>query len=390
MIARALASKIKSLQRQFPVLYLTGPRQSGKTTLLKNLFPKLPYVSLEDPDVLHLALHDARAFLNAYKGGVIIDEAQRAPEIFSYIQTIVDGDKKRKFILSGSQNFLLHKHISQSLAGRTAVLTLLPLSIQELKTAKAKQVGWEATTIKGFYPRLFNSKIAANDFYASYLNTYVERDVRLTLNISDLKSFNTFLKICAGRVGQMINHTQMSNDIGISPNTVKGWLSVLESSYLTFQLQPYFNNFNKRLVKSPKLYFFDTGLLCYLLGIKKAEEIFTHPFKGAIFENLIIAELYKSYTNSGTAQNLYYWRDKTGHEVDCIILKSHNKIEAIEIKAGSTFNKDFFDNLNYFAEIGKLKTNNKHLIYNGKMNSESSSGLIHSYSEIENLLKLTK
>ena len=390
MIARDLSSKIKSLYAKYPVLFVTGPRQSGKTTLLKSLFPKSPYVTLEDPDTQAFALNDARSFLQQFTKGVIIDEAQRAPQLFSYIQTIVDGDKKAKFILSGSQNFLLSKQISQSLAGRTAVFTLLPFSIQELKNGGIKTSAWNDLAWKGFYPRLFDKKIQPADFYGSYINTYIERDVRLTLNISDLKAFNSFLKICAGRAGQIINYSQMANDIGISPNTVKGWLSILESSYITFSLQPYFNNFNKRLVKSPKLYFFDTGLLCFLLGIKNAKELHTHPFKGAIFENLIIAELHKTQFNKALQPQLYYWRDKTGHEIDCLILQAHNKFEAIEIKAGSTFNADYFSNLNYFAEISHLKSQQKHVIYNGLMFSKTKDGLLHNLNDLSMIYKLLK
>jgi uncharacterized protein len=390
MIARDLSTKIKSLYTKFPVLFITGPRQSGKTTLLQFLFPKLPYVTLEDPDIMQLAINDARSFLQQFPKGVIIDEAQRVPQLFSYIQAIVDKDKKAKFILSGSQNFLLSKQISQSLAGRTGVLSLLPLSINELKKAKIKSTAWTEMAWKGFYPRLYDKKIKPLDFYSSYVRTYVERDVRLALNIIDLRAFNTFLKICAGRAGQMVNYAQMANDIGVSPNTVKGWISLLTSSYIVFELQPYFNSFNKRLVKSTKLYFHDTGLLCYLLGIQNHKEINTHPFKGAIFENLIISELYKTKLNKGAEPNLYWWRDKTGNEIDCIILNAYNKIEAIETKAGSTFHQDFFKGLNYFSEISKLPTKHKHLIYAGSNTLVTKSGNIHSVEDLATLYKIIK
>lgn len=390
MIKRELTQKVKFLYRKFPVLFLTGPRQSGKTTLLKNEFPKLPYVTLEDPDTLLLAQTDPRAFLNTFKKGAILDEAQRSPQIFSYIQGVVDSDKTKRFILSGSQNFLLSKHISQSLAGRTAVLTLLPLSVSELESSRAKTSAWNELAWNGSYPRVYADKIPAQDFYSSYVRTYVERDVRLTLNIGDLKSFNSFLKLCAGRAGQILNLSSLAQDAGVSVNTAKSWISVLESSYIVFLLQPHFNNFNKRLIKSPKLYFYDTGLLCYLLGIQKAAEVSSHYAKGAIFENVVISELLKARTNNAKEPNIYYWRDKTGNEVDCLLQRTASVTEAIEIKAGETYNEDFFKGLRYWSRSSGNKPPNCHLVYAGGKEMELPFGWLHSWNNRKKIIALAK
>ncbi len=390
MIRRELTAKIKFLYKKFPVLFLTGPRQSGKTTLLKNEFPKLPYATLEDPDTLSLSQNDPRAFLNSFKKGGILDEAQRSPQLFSYIQGIVDNDKSKRFVLSGSQNFLLSKQISQSLAGRTGVLTLLPLSAGELNAAQIKTKPWNELALKGFYPRVYADKIPVQDFYSSYIRTYVERDVRLTLNIGDLKSFNSFLKLCAGRAGQILNLSSLAQDAGISVNTAKAWISVLESSYIIFLLQPHFNNYNKRLIKSPKLYFYDTGLLCNLLSLQKPQDVLQHYMKGAIFENLVIAELLKTRYNQGKETNIYYWRDKTGNEVDCLLQRTASVIEAIEIKAGETFNSDYFNGLKYWSKSSGHKAKNCHLVYAGKKELLLEAGYLHAWENLKDITQLAK
>ena len=283
MINRQLSNKIKSAARQFPIVSLMGPRQSGKTTLVKHLFPKATYLSFEDPDVRSKVNKDPRGFLNSYKGMVIIDEAQRIPQIFNYIQAIVDDrGKNGQFIFTGSQNYLLHEKITQSLAGRVAILQLLPLSYAELKDAGAAVGNLENLILRGFYPAAWKQRTNTSLLYSSYVNTYLERDVRQIQNVSSLSQFQNFLRLCAGRAGQILNLTSLGNDLGISHNTAKAWLSILESSFIVHLLQPYFENLNKRLVKAPKLYFYDTGLLCHLLGITEPTQIKTHHLKGAL------------------------------------------------------------------------------------------------------------
>ena len=268
MIKRQLEKKLKQLYRYFPVVSLNGPRQSGKSTLLKNVFPKLPYITLENPDDLQIALADPRRFLSNYPKGVIIDEVQNAPQLFSYIQGIVDSNRKIKFVLGGSQNFLLSQHISQTLAGRQGVLTLLPFSIAEMKAAGLLKKGFELTAFTGFYPRIYDKKIPPSLFYPSYLQTYVQRDVLQLIKVTDTTAFIKFIRLLAGRVGQLVNLSTLASDIGIAVNTIKAWLAVLEASYVLYLLKPHHENFAKRLVQQPKIYFYDTGLLCYLLGIE--------------------------------------------------------------------------------------------------------------------------
>ncbi len=287
MIARTLLPKLLSQARAFPVVTLTGPRQSGKTTLVRAAFPDMPYVSLEAPDMRQFALSDPRGFLANYPGGVILDEVQHVPDLFSYIQVIVDENRQARFILTGSSNFLLMERISQSLAGRTAVLTLLPFSFEELPPGPE---AYEERIFCGGYPPLYDRGLTPTDFYPAYIQTYVEKDVRLLKNIGDLNAFIQFTQLCAGRIGQPINYASLASDAGISPNTAKSWLSVLEAAYVLYRLQPFYRNFNKRLIKSPKLYFYDTGLACSLLGIRSAEQVGLHYLKGALFENLIISE----------------------------------------------------------------------------------------------------
>ena len=387
MIARSISPKLKYLAGKFPVLFLTGPRQSGKTTLIREQFKQLPYVSLENPDMHLSALNDPRSFLKQFPKGAILDEAQRAPELFSYIQGIVDDNKKIKFVLSGSQNFLLSKHISQSLAGRAAVSHLLPFSISEMKAAKIPVKSWNETAIKGFYPRVFDKKIAVSDFYSSYIRTYVERDVRQTLNIADIKTFNNFLKLCAGRAGQIINHTSLANDAGVSPNTVKAWLSVLEASFIIFFLHPYHNNFNKRIIRSSKMYFCDTGLLCHLLELSSAKDVLHFYMKGAIYENLIIAEMLKARWNAGLEAKLYYWRDQTGNEIDCLFQKSYKDIQAFEIKSGETFNNAMLSSLLQWQNISKQRKQNLHLVYAGKINHAMNEIQLHGWNNLDDLTK---
>ncbi|MBN2036073.1 MAG: ATP-binding protein [Chitinispirillaceae bacterium] len=364
MVPRILAKSINHLIAKFPILFITGPRQSGKTTLLKSCLPKFTYVSLENPDNLDFATSDPRGFLSRYYKKCIIDEAQRAPKLFSYMQQVVDdAHEPGMFILSGSQNFLLMERISQSLAGRVAVLNLLPFDREELINGKLAPGSIEEALFMGAYPRLFDMHIEPNDFYPNYMTTYIERDVRQLKNVTDLTVFQQFIKLCAGRCGSLLNTVSLGNDCGITHNTVRSWLSLLEISFVVFLLPPYYVNFNKRIVKSPKLYFYDTGVACSLLGIRSADELSMHPMRGPLFENYVLIEFLKYYHHHGRRPELFFWRDKTGHEIDCIVEKGQKTIP-VEIKSGQTVNDDYFKNVRYFNELSRKKGG--FVIYGGK------------------------
>jgi predicted AAA+ superfamily ATPase len=385
MIKREISQKILDLSEKFPVITVTGPRQSGKTTLLKKLFGDLFYASLENPETRMFAIQDPKNFLSQYANGGIIDEAQLVPELFSYIQGIVDqSGKTGQFILSGSQSFLLHDRISQSLAGRTAIFRLLPFSFSELRKAGQLLPSYEANIFHGFFPRLYDKKIDPPDFYPNYIQTYLERDVRSLQNIHDLNLFVRFLGLCAGRVGQLLDYTSLANDCGVSYNTVKAWISVLEASYILFLLQPHHNNFSKRLVKRPKLYFYDTGLCCSLLRIEKVSQLDNHYLKGSLFENLILSEFLKRRYNQGKASNLYFWRDHRGMEVD-LIIEHVNGLTPVEIKSGKTWNRDFFMNLEKWNGYSGNLPENSHVVYGGDDNFKNSWGTIHSWNSIDDI-----
>ena len=374
MIQRTATARLIKLAKTFRSVAVVGPRQSGKTTLCKTVFPTKPYISLENPDVLEFATADPRGFLGQFKNGAILDEIQKAPHLFSYLQQILDETKKRGlFILTGSNNFLLQENITQTLSGRIAYLQLLPLSFKELEESKNMKAAYAWHILNGGYPEVITKKINPSDWYEGYLHTYVERDVRQLKNISNLSLFNKLLRLCAGRVGQTINLTSISNDCGIDQKTVSAWLSILQSSYIIYLLKPYYGNFNKRIIKTPKLYFFDTGVACSLLGITNAKQITTHTTKGPLFENMIVNELLKERFNNGKADNLYYWRDKTGNEVD-IVLDDAGKLTAIELKAGETISTDFFKGLDYFGSLNKNSIN-KILMYGGKQTQQRNSGI---------------
>jgi predicted AAA+ superfamily ATPase len=370
LIKRDAEKTLKHLTSKFPVIAVVGPRQSGKTTLVKKVFPKRRYVSLETPDIRSFALNDPRAFLKTYRQGSIIDEIQRVPDLLSYIQTIVDEkDAPGGYIITGSQNFLLHEKISQTLAGRVALLTLLPLSLSELQETRYKmKKSWDYI-IKGFYPRVYSKNIAPGEWFSNYIQTYIERDIRLLKNITDIDTFQRFIKLCAGRTGQILNYSSLANDCGISHNTARAWLSILETSYIIFKVQPYYKNFNKRIIKMPKIYFYDTGILSFLLGIKNAHQIELHYLKGALFETFVIAEIYKFYLNKGFHPDLYYWHDKTGHEID-LIIEQGNKTFAIEIKSAETIVGDFFTGIKYWNSISHNFSKNNFIIYNGNTEQE--------------------
>jgi predicted AAA+ superfamily ATPase len=349
MFTRSLAKHLLKLATQFPVVTVTGPRQSGKTTLVKNLFPDKPYVNLEELDLRQLARTDPKAFLSFYQNGAIIDEVQYAPELFSYIQVRVDDkDIPGEFILTGSQNFLMMEKITQSLAGRVGIVELLPLSYLEISSSVDETIELYDLILQGFYPRLYKSKIDSAVFYKTYIQTYVERDLRQIKNIENLDVFQRFMKLCAARTGQLFNLAAVAAECGIAQNTAKNWLSILKTSYIIFTLPPYFKNFNKRTVKQQKLYFYDTGLVCSLLDIHKITPL--HPLKGPLFENFVVIELVKYRWNELKRHNLYFWRDSHGHEVDLIFEQADN-LRSIEIKANQTMSHDFYKELKYFQQI---------------------------------------
>ncbi|EKE21377.1 MAG: hypothetical protein ACD_7C00266G0013 [uncultured bacterium] len=364
-IHRILEKKVKKLAKEYPIIAVTGPRQSGKTTMVRKLFPEKSYVSLENIDIRNFASSDPRGFLETYSKGAILDEIQNVPELFSYLQEIVDTDKKMgAFILTGSQNFLLMEKINQSLAGRVAIIILLPLSVRELEKATLSKHSLESHILKGMYPRIYETKIEHSGWYQNYIKTYIERDVRMIKNIGDLAVFQKFMQLCANRVGQILNLSSIANDLGVSHNTIKEWISILEASYIIFLLQPYHNNFNKRLIKMPKIYFYDMGVLSTLLKINSKDDLESHPFKGGIFESFVISEVFKNNFNAGKTPSVYFWRDKTGHEIDCLIEESNRKI-AVEIKSAKTIGSDFFVNLDYLQKISDNLFDQGVLVYNG-------------------------
>lgn len=382
VINRHIYKAIREYQGKYPILALTGPRQSGKTTLLKQLFPDYRYVSLENPDSRDFALKDPNGFLAEYNDQMIFDEVQQAPALFSYLQTLVDSrpDRMGGFILSGSQNFHLMERITQSLAGRVALFKLFPLDIQELKEANLLAEDPFDQLLHGFYPALYDRKISPGVFYSNYVQTYVNRDVTELMNVKDLRQFQNFLSLCAARAGQLLNLSALANEAGISQPTAKSWLSALESSYITFQLYPFHKNFSKRVVKTPKLYFYDTGLLAYLLKIKNRETLLTHPVKGALFENMVIAEFHKQMHHGYQNQSPWFWRDNHGDEVDLLLDHGLN-LDIFEIKASETILTKNFDGLAKFEGISDLPISKKGLVYAGDLNQKRSYGQVISWKD---------
>lgn len=372
---------------RFPVLSVNGPRQSGKTTLCKTVFKDYEYVSLENPDFRKFALSDPKGFLNQYNTYVILDEVQNAPELFSYIQGIVDESNiNGQYILSGSQNFLLSQNISQYLAERIYIFHLLPLSLEELKPTAYYFDNINDHIFHGGYPRIYNNDISPIDFYPSYIQTYLERDLRNIANVHDLNTFQQFIKICAGRIGHLINTNAIANQVGITHKTVKSWLSILESSFIIYRLKPWHKNFNKRIIKSNKLYFYDTGLACNLLGLKNSEELDLHFAKGALFENLIISEFIKNGYNANNAKDLYFWRDNTGHEVDMVIADASQNT-FLEMKSSKTINNSFFKNLDYLFRISKNQNNKRVVIYGGDNIQKRTNYDIFPWSSLNEIFK---
>ncbi len=370
-IKREISKQLKQILQKFPILGLIGPRQSGKTTLLGHLFGNFKYVNLEDLEQKDFATNDPKGFLESHPAPLIIDEVQRVPKLFSQLQVKVDQEKNMgAYILSGSQNFLMMENISQSLAGRISIQTLLPLSHSEINNLKNQKKEYSNLIAQGQYPRLYQEpSLTSKEFYNSYLATYIERDLRQIINVTDLSTFQRFIKLCAGRVGQIVSYSSLAADTGITHNTAKSWLSVLESSFIVYLLQPYYKNFNKRLIKSPKLYFYDTGLAAWLLNIDNADQLITHFSLGGLFENLIISEYLKSTFNKGDRSQAYFWRDQQKREIDLIL--DRNPLTAIEIKSGKTISSDYFKNLKAWEPLVKQSKQLK-VIYGGESHQKRS------------------
>ena len=372
MIQRTAKIKLKDLASKFKAVAVTGARQTGKTTLVKQVFKGKPYLSLENPETRNFALEDPRGFLASYPKGAILDEVQRAPELFSYLQEILDNSKvKGLFILSGSNNFLLQQSISQTLAGRIGYINLLPFSIEELKKVKILPDDDDQLMLKGFYPPIYDQEIPPLDWCPNYIRTYIERDVRQIKNITDLIVFERFIKLLAGRSGQELNSSALAVETGVDVKTIQSWIGILENSFIIYLLKPHFKNFNKTIVKRPKVYFYDTALVCYLLGIRNVSQLKTHPLRGSIFEGMVVTELIKKRTNAGLPINIYYWRDKTGHEID-VIIDNGGKLLPVEIKSGKTLNSEFFKNIDYWTKLSG--TTKSVLLYAGEQNQKRSTG----------------
>lgn len=383
MIKREAESELINLSGQFKAVAVVGPRQSGKTTLTRHVFSDKPYASLENPDIRRFALDDPRGFLSEYKKGAVIDEVQRVPELFSYLQQILDEDEtKGRFILTGSNNFLLQENISQSLAGRIAYLYLLPFTVSEL--AGKETTGLQELIFRGFYPPMHNQPAEPYKWYSNYIRTYIERDVRQIKNITDLNAFERFLRLCAGRTGQLLNMNSLAIESGIDNKTINSWIGVLESSFIVYRLQPHHRNFNKRIVKMSKLYFYDTGLVCALLGIQNAQQLNYHPLYGSLFETFVISELIKYRYNRAKSNNLYFWRDNTGHEID-ILAETPEKLFPIEIKSGKTITDEFFKGIDYWRGISGERSGA--IIYTGDSDQKRSNNIeIVSWNNLASLI----
>lgn len=380
-LQRQLNGELERLSRLYAVIVVTGPRQSGKTTLCKNQFSDYHYINLENPSTREQLLIAPKAFLEQYANGLIIDEAQHLPELFSYIQVIVDENKYAKYILTGSSNFSLMQGITQSLAGRAAILTLLPLSLGELENRRQKE-NTDTMLLNGGYPAVWAKNIPVQDVSRNYYNTYIERDVRQLLNVKDMTRFQIFIKMCAGRVGTEFNASALSNEIGVSVPTIQEWVSVLEASYILFRLPPFYRNIGKRLVKSPKLYLYDTGLVCFLLGIENKEQLANHPLRGAIFENMVVLEFLKNRYNQGKLPNLYFYRDKSQNEVDLIEEKGI-QLYAYEIKSAKAFTKGFVRGLDYLKKAVGDDVVSTQVIYDGENDIYSPQNGIVNFRNIK-------
>ncbi|MFA5880148.1 MAG: ATP-binding protein [Candidatus Margulisiibacteriota bacterium] len=364
-IKREIESAIIETAQKYPVLTITGPRQSGKTTLVKMLFPEHTYISLENPDIRDFALNDPRGFFNANQGALILDEIQQAPLLLSYLQEIVDNTKNNaQFILTGSQQFELMKGVTQSLAGRTALIKLLPFNFNEIQNYSQKKEPLDYYLLKGFYPRIWDHDLPPYKAYMDYFETYIQRDLRQLILIKELSLFRKFVRLCAGRIGQIFQANNLANEVGVSLHTINSWLSILETSYIIFLLPPYYENLGKRLIKSPKLYFYDVGLAAYLLGIEDQIQLGRDRLRGALIENLVIMELIKKRFNQLKDINLYFYRDQAQKEID-VLIKKADRLNLVEIKASSTFNQEFCQTMAYLKQRLPDKIDNSYLIYTG-------------------------
>jgi len=383
MLTRSITPTLIRLAASFPVLAMTGPRQSGKTTLARHQFADKPYVSLEDPNERAFANDDPRGFLARFTEGAVFDEAQRWPDLFSHLQGMVDADRRPgRFILTGSQQFGLLAGVTQSLAGRVGMTRLLPLAASEIPAVADGQLALDGLMLKGGYPALHTQPIQPADWFASYIATYVERDVRQVLNIQNLPAFQRFLRLCAGRTGQLLNITALAGEAGITAHTAKSWLAVLESSDLIHLLPPYFRNFGKRLVKMPKLYFLDTGLACWLLGIRDEAVLALHPLRGALFENWVISEFIKARYNQGQPADLYFWRDNNGLEAD-LIFEQDNRLQMVEIKSGQTITGDTIRAGQRATRMAEDEALTPWLIYGGDESYERSGVKIFGWRDFQ-------
>ena len=373
MYNRILAKEVLRLKEYFKVITITGPRQSGKTTLCKMVFPDYDYINLEDETTVSELELNKKEFLVNHRKGLVIDEVQKMPEILSAIQIVVDEHPDAAFVITGSNNLLLMQPVSQSLAGRTAVLTLLPFSIAEL-TDENKSVGLYNIMLNGFYPAVWAKNTPPQDVYRQYFSTYMQRDVRQVMNIRHLSEFRRFIVICASRIGTEFNAQGISNELGVSIPTIQEWMNVLEASYVAFRLPPFFRNIGKRLVKTPKIYFYDVGLVCYLLGIHTSQQLETHPLRGSIFENMVVCEFLKRQYNNGLDNNLFFFRDRSQHEVD-LVQEDGMRLCAYEIKLSSSIHPDFYKNLKYFRSLFPNDTVSTQVINTGaEENSSEETG----------------
>ena len=365
MISRQLEKEIAILKNEFPIVAILGPRQSGKTTLSQKMFPKYQYVSLEDIDHRDFAQNDPRGFLRKYESEVIFDEIQRVPSLMSYLQTHVDLRKVNgKIIIAGSHNFLLMEQISQSLAGRIGISKLLPFSSVELKEF---ETNLDNLLFAGSFPRIYDQNIRPDAFYKNYISTYIEKDIRALKNVVKLDTFMRFMKILAGRTAQELNMSTVGEECGVSHNTIRDWISILEASFLIYKLKPFHRNYNKRIVKNPKIYFTDTGLVCSLLGIRKKDEIGYHFLKGSIFETFVVNEFIKGSFNTGEPFEMYFWRDNHQKEIDLIVDWGSDQL-GVEVKASETVNEKFFDNMKYWQRLTNCQPESLYLVYGGKDN----------------------
>lgn len=383
-IHRDSAALFRNLLSQYPAVTLTGPRQSGKTTLARSECPHLPYVTLEDPDIRRFALEDPRGFLSNYKRGAIFDEVQRTPELPSYLQGMIDNDPQPgRFVLTGSQQFELMRGVSQSLAGRNAILRLLPMSLSELCRLNPNYAQTQAAQVvfNGFYPRIHHQQLNPSVALADYFASYVERDLRELSAVHDLQRFERFVRLCAGRSGQLLNLSNLANDAGVSQSTATGWINLLQTSCIVYLMQPWFTNTSKRLIKSPKLYFYDSGLACWLLNIRSAEQLSRDPLWGHLFENFIVMEALKDQWHFGQNQPLYFYRDSMGHEVDLLVADG-SQVHAIEIKAGQTVNPDYFKGLQQFIKAHPAQLASGRVIYGGSSKQTRSDWQVYSWQSL--------